>query len=75
MSITSQYCRDVHRVLAIECVCAFEPGEAGVHVRLVYSIYSTVSYIYCRELLGKMIKEYNDRALKVNIYSILVVLS
>ena len=35
VSITSKYCRDIHRVLAIECVCAFEPGEAGVHVRLV----------------------------------------
>ena len=71
MSITSQYCKDVHRVLAIECVCAFEPGEAGVHVRLVHSIHCIVNYIYCRELLGKMVKEYNERALKVSIYFIL----
>jgi len=33
VSVESKYCKDVHRVLAIECVCVFEPGEEGVRVR------------------------------------------
>ena len=33
VSIKSEYCRNVHRVLGIECLCVFEPGKEGVHVR------------------------------------------
>ena len=42
IGIKSEYCIKVHRVLGIECVCVFEPGEAGVRVRSVYTIIITL---------------------------------
>ena len=33
LSLKSEHCSDVHRILAIECICAFTPGELGDKLR------------------------------------------
>ena len=36
LSLKSEHCSDVHRLLAIECICAFAPGEEGDKLRFDY---------------------------------------
>lgn len=35
ISLRSKHCQEVHRLLPIECICAFAPGEEGVKLRYV----------------------------------------
>ena len=35
LSLKSEACSDIHRLLAIECICAFIPGEEGDKLRYV----------------------------------------
>ena len=32
-TMTSAHCREVHRILPIECICAFAPGKEGDKLR------------------------------------------
>lgn len=46
LSLKSQHCRDVHRLLPIECLCAFLEGEEGDKLRLVLSVlYMYIQYV------------------------------
>ena len=33
LSLKSKHCVEVHRILPIECICAFAPGEDGDKLR------------------------------------------
>lgn len=50
ISLKSKHCIDVHRLLPIECICAFAPGEEGDKLR--------------RDLDERVV-QYNQRILKV----------
>ena len=43
LSLKSEHCKDVHRILPIECICAFAYGEEGDKTRSVVSL--TLFYI------------------------------
>ena len=46
LSLKSQHCKDVHRLLPIECLCAFLEGEEGDKLRLVLSVlYMYIQYV------------------------------
>ncbi len=40
LSLKSEDCSDIHQLLAIECICAFAPGEEGDKLRYISIIYS-----------------------------------
>ena len=47
LSLKSERCSDIHRILAIECICAFAPGEEGDKLRYIIYIIIMCSDTTC----------------------------
>ena len=43
LSLKSEHCSDIHRIIPIECICAFAAGEEGDKLRLAYNLLLAVS--------------------------------